>query len=130
MKKYHLILSSLFALLLMVTGCTVGSGIQINSVETNLPGKMAMTYDKFSGYKQRDIKVEQGQALTVLVEVVTEKGSIDAYIAKDNDTADCAYEGHDIPTSSFNVTLSEPGEYTIRVDARDHKGSYSFEWGE
>jgi uncharacterized membrane protein len=71
----------------------------------------------------------ENETVEVVVSIVTEKGSIDAYIAKDDDVANSSYEGHDIQTISFTVTLSESGRYTVRVDADKHTGSYSFSWG-
>ncbi|MDD4924145.1 MAG: hypothetical protein PHF74_04845 [Dehalococcoidales bacterium] len=132
MKKYgylSMFMTVLIVLMSMLSACTVGSGTVKNGVEYNSSTKMAMLYDEFSGYKQTHIDVRQNETVEVVVSIVTEKGSIDAYIAKDNDIANSSYEGHDIPTMSFTVTLSEPGRYTVRVDADKHKGSYSFSWG-
>jgi hypothetical protein len=70
--------------------------------------------------------VIEGQPVEVNVSIVTEKGSIDAYMAKDNNRKNSSYEGYDIPTSEFSVTLKEQGVYTIRVDTKNHSGSYSF----
>ena len=120
----------IFAALLMsiLTGCTKGSGIIKNGSELNTPTRMSMIYDEFNGYKETQIKVKEGQAVEVTVSIVTEKGSIDAYISKDNNRENSSYEGHGIPTSTFTVTLKEQGIYTIRVDAKHHSGSYSFSW--
>ncbi len=132
MRKYgylSLLLVCLMVLISMLGGCTVGSGTVKNGIEYNSSTKMAMLYDEFTGYKQTHIDVEAGKPVMVVVSIVTEKGSIDAYIARDNDIANSSYEGHDVPTMSFTVTLSEPGRYTVRVDAKKHTGSYSFSWG-
>jgi hypothetical protein len=132
MKKYSYLSILLVCLMLLIPvlgACTVGSGTVKNGVEYNSSTKMAMLYDEFTGYKQTHIDVGENETVEVVVSIVTEKGSIDAYIAKDNDTANSSYEGHNIPTMSFTVTLSEPGRYTVRVDADKHTGSYSFSWG-
>jgi hypothetical protein len=128
MKKLAFI-PLLLILISLINGCTTGSGVVLNASELNTTTKMSMTYEKFTGHKQTHIEVKENSPVEVAVNFVTEKGSLDAYIAKDNDTSDCSYEGHDISTSSFTVTLSEPGNYTVRVDAEDHTGSYSFSWG-
>ncbi|MHC1750622.1 MAG: hypothetical protein AB9856_20315 [Cellulosilyticaceae bacterium] len=127
MKKIFLI-SVLVAMLLVVGGCTKGSSFILSGDETNTPTQMAMTYKRFSGFKQTDIKVKKGEPLTVKVGIVTQKGHLDAYIAKDNDLQNCQYQGTNLSTSSFEVTLTEEGTYTIRVDANKHTGSYSFSW--
>lgn len=120
----------IFATLLMsiLTGCTKGSGIVKNGSELNTPTKMSMIYNQFNGYKETQIKVKEGQPVEVAVSIITEKGSIDAYISKDNDRENRIYEGQAIPTSAFTVTLKEQGTYTIRVDAKNHSGGYSFSW--
>lgn len=129
MRKTSLLIVIVAALVMSIlTGCTKGSGMIKNGSELNTPTKMAMIYDEFSGHKETQIKVEKGQPVEVTVGIVTEKGSMDAYIAKDNNTKNSSYEGHTIPTSSCTVTLKEPGIYTIRVDAKNHSGSYSFSW--
>ncbi len=124
-----LILALLIILISIPAACTTGSGTVKNGVEYNSSTKMSMLYDEFTGYKQTHIDVGENETIEVVVSIVTEKGSIDAYIAKDNDIANSSYKGHDIPTMTFTVTLSEPGRYTVRVDAEKHTGSYSFSWG-
>lgn len=111
-----------------LTGCTYGSGAIKNGSELNTPTKMSMTYDVFNGHKETQINVKEGRPVEITVSFVTEKGAIDAYIAKENNTKNCSYEGHTIPTSSFTVKLKEEGSYTIRVNAKNHSGSYSFSW--
>jgi hypothetical protein len=118
----------LMVLISMLGSCTCGSGTVKNGVEYNTPTKMSMLYEEFTGYKQTNINVEAGKPVVVVVSIVTEKGSIDAYIAKDNDIANSSYQGNDVPTMSFTVTLTEAGKYTVRVDAQKHTGSYSFSW--
>jgi hypothetical protein len=131
-KKYvylSVFMAVLMVLISILGGCTCGSGTVKNGVENNTPTKMSMLYEEFTGYKQTHINVEAGKPVVVVVSIVTEKGSIDAYIARDNDIANSSYQGNDIPTSSFTVTLTEAGKYTVRVDAEKHTGSYSFSWG-
>ncbi len=127
-KNYLLIVIVTALLISILTGCTKGSGIIKNGSELNTSTKMSMMYDEFNGHKETQINVIEGQPVDVTVSFVTEKGSINAYIAKDNNTKKCSYEGHAIPTSSFTVTLKEQGIYTIRVDAKNHSGGYSFSW--
>ena len=119
----------MFAALSMsiVTGCTKGSGMIKNGNELNTSTKMSMIYDEFTGYKESQIKVIEGQPVEVNVSI-TNLSTIRCFIAKDNNKNNSSYEGHDIPTSSFTVTLKEEGIYTIRVDTKNHSGSYSFSW--
>lgn len=129
MKKLLLLSLLLVIPVLAGGGCTVGSGVTINSQELNTSTRMSMLYDRFTGHRQTKITVKD-EPVTVKVNIVTEKGDIDAYIARDNDKAGSVYEGNGITTSSSTVTLNEPGSYTLRVDANNHTGSYSFFRGE
>jgi hypothetical protein len=121
MKKLNLIIPA-FLILLLLCACTSGSGKVKNAAEVNTHAKMSMLYDEFTGFKETKIQVDEGKTVVVSVNILTDSGSIDAYISK-GETTEADYEGHDIPTSSFTVTLSEAGRYTIRVDADDHSGA-------
>lgn len=124
-KKPVLLLISII-LLLGLCSCNMGSYTTILSVETDNSSEKAMKYQKFNGYKTYTFKADEGEEVTVAVSVTSESGSLSAYIAKGGDKANAVYEGNGIPTSEFTVTISESGTYTIRVDAENHKGSYSF----
>ena len=91
MKKISLLLL-LFIVLFGLLGCTRGSGIVRKSKEHNTPTKMSMTYEKFTGYRETEIKVDEDEPVDVLVDFVTEDGTINAYISKDNDKVSCDYE--------------------------------------
>lgn len=119
--------SLIVALMLFLTGCT-DSWLIINGVTYNTPTLFSMRYERFDGHKEREIIVDSNETLIISVAVETISGKLDAYIAKDNNTEDCSYQGNDIQTTSFTVTLSQAGSYTIRVDADHHNGRFSFNW--
>ena len=125
MKKLITLLLSMI-ILIGLTGCSKNSEITLGSFERNTSTKMTMSHQWFSGSKEREITVEAGETLEVLVDIKTESGTLDAYII--NEDGEYNYEGHDVQTDSFTVTLSEEGTYTIRVEAKKHKGSFSFTW--
>lgn len=123
MKK--LILSLLILLMLFgLSGCS--GEYTLGSIENNTSTKMSMTYHYFRGDKEKKLTVDEGETLVVSVDIKTESGTLDAYIINEDD--EYIYEGHDIPTSSFTVDLTEAGKYRIKVEAAKHKGSYSFTW--
>lgn len=127
MRKRSLIFLLILSLILIV-GCSSGSYTVVKASEVNTPTKMSMSYYRFTGYKQTNVNVKEGQPLVVTFDIVTDEGTLNAYIAKDNDKSNCSYEGNDIQTSHFTVTLTEKGKYTIRVDAKKHSGSYTITW--
>lgn len=127
MRKHNLIFI-LSLLILLVAGCSRGYYTVVKASEINTPTKMSMSYYRFTGYKQTNVTVKEGQPVVVTFDIVTEEGNLNAYIAKNNDKSNCSYEGKNIPTSNFTVTLTEKGRYTIRIDAETHSGSYSITW--
>ncbi len=126
MKKIILMILILIISISFV-GCTYGSGLTIGSVENNTLSSMSMKYAKFSGNKNKNITVNEGDICVVSVDIKTEEGKIDLLIKDDNENI--AYEGHNMPTSNFTVKLSEAGKYKISIEAKNHKGSYSIKWG-
>ncbi|HOW38020.1 MAG TPA: hypothetical protein PLZ76_03840 [Bacillota bacterium] len=116
------------ALFLAMAGCSRGSYWVVHGEELNSATRFSMTYDRFNGYKEKDLTVETGEAVEIVVAFVSTEGTLDASICRKDDSETCGYEGNDVPTSTFTVTLNEPGTYVIRVEARRHSGSYSFHW--
>lgn len=124
MKK--LIYPLMLILFLGLAGCTKNFTFEIGAVEYSDFNSMSMSYKKFDGVKDKHIIVEEGKPLEIRVSFETKDGMLDAYIF--NEDLEYFYEGKDVETSSFTVTLTEPGDYTIKVDADMHEGSYSFYW--
>lgn len=114
----------ILAMAIGLSGCS--RSIFIGSVENTSEHKMSASYLMFSGTKETELTVEDGETVTVTVKVTTKNGSLDAYIF--NEDEEYSYEGHDIQTSEFTVVLSEPGNYTIKAEASRHKGGFSFSW--
>jgi hypothetical protein len=125
MNKFALLFA---ATLILLSGCDLNSNNIENGNEVNTPTEISMVYDKFTGSRQTHIEVAENQPVTVIVEIVTDKGSLEATIVRDADN-DVRYEGHQIPTSSFTVELSDPGRYTLNIKTVNHAGSFSFKWG-
>ncbi len=123
MKKL-IIIPLVLVMVLGLVGCS--SSISIGSLMNESKHKMSASYILYSGDKEKQLTVEDGKPVVVTVDIETDKGTLDAYIY--NEDEEYSYEGHDIKTSSFTVTLSDPGEYTIKLEADKHKGSYSFSW--
>ncbi len=111
-------------------GCSPGSGTTTDIHETSNPTSMSMSYDQFTGNRQAELVVKEDRPVVVTAVITTRSGRLDARIVPANKDTDNPYEGHNLPTSIFTVRLTEPGNYTIRADAKDHAGSFSFSWGD
>jgi len=124
-KKIFLGVISIMIIVIFV-GCTTGSGTAILMNENNSSNRMSASYSKFSGYKKTSITLKDGDEKSVNVNIVTEKGDISLKIT--NEDGESFYQGDKMDTSSFTVDLDKEGEYTIRIDAKKHSGSYDINW--
>lgn len=127
MKSRNVFLFLAILAIVTLSGCTYGSGSTLKSIENNTTTKMSMSYSKFNGYKITPIHVKKGGPINVNVNIVSKEGEIDMSITDEKDKY--IYQGKDIPTSSFSVTLDKEGDYKIRVDGKKHTGSYKITWG-
>lgn len=122
MKK--LILPLLLVIVLAFTGCS--NYIELGAIGQSNSHEFSSSYIKLSGTKVHTLKVKEGETISIAADIVTKKGNLDVYIYKNKDKNE--YEGNDVKTDSFTVKLSEPGKYTIKVVAKNHKGSFKFKW--
>jgi hypothetical protein len=122
MKK--LILPLLLVIVLTFTGCS--NYIEFGAIEQSNSHEFSSSYIKLSGTKIHTLKVKDGETINIEADIVTKKGKLDVYIYKNKDKNE--YEGNNVKTGTFTVNLTEPGNYKIKVIAKNHKGSYKFKW--
>ena len=125
MKRIFFAILLILSLILLFS-CANGSYSVLKGYERNTPTSMAMTYEKFNGYKQKSFTVGEDERATVYVFVVSSSGELDILIEKDG--GEPVYVANDAVTSSFTIDITQSGEYNIRVEAKDHTGEYNFEW--
>jgi len=111
---------------IICAGCTTGSGSALLMNENNSGNRMSASYERFSGYKKTTIELKSGETKDVSVNITSEKGEISLKITHEDGTV--AYQGDDMETSDFVVTLDKEGKYTVRIDAKKHNGSYDINW--
>jgi hypothetical protein len=126
MKNNFIVLVVGILLVAVLSGCTYGSGISRNSKEFNTSTTMSMKYDKFDGHKSTSVKVKEGEAIDINVDIVTVSGKISLSIIDENGKS--FYKGTDIPTSTFVVSIDKKGKYNIKVSSENHEGSYKISW--
>lgn len=113
-------------ILLFAAGCTSGSGYTILSYENNSSTSMQMSYEKFTGTRTTTLKVKENEEVEVRVNIVTESGSI--HLSITDEDGNQAYQGNELSESTmFTVNLTA-GTYKIKVEGKDHKGSYRINW--
>jgi len=109
-----------------LTACAQsGSYVTVLSKESNTPTSMSMSYQKFSGYKARTITLDR-DAPEIRVEIETQAGWLG--LAVTGEDGKVYYLGSELPTSSFTVKTDRPGKVELKVEAKDHKGSYRISW--
>ena len=83
-----------------------------------------------TGTEQRFYQVEDGQAGELTVSIERESGSLNIFVFQEGEERRYFYRGTDLPTAGFTVTLSEPGEYKVWVEAARFAGTYELGWNE
>lgn len=122
--KRKVLLALLFFILLGSTGCS----IVIDHVGNESLNKIWSKYAYFTGTKERSIKVKEGKPIEVSAKITSKSGTLNIKIYKDTDKDNCIYEGKDVKTSKFKVSLTEPGRYILKIVAKKHKGEFTFSW--
>lgn len=91
--------------------------------------KKEASYARFNGDKNYTFTVkEEVLPLVVNVHITTEEGVLSVSVHEKDNPENRPYEGNDLQTSDFTVTINESGKYVISLYADDHKGGYSFTW--
>lgn len=96
------------------------SGMRIGYFGTATNTEWTGKYVVLDGHMSKVLKPEGDE---LKVEIVTEDGSIDIYVEDEN--GEKLYKGSDMQTCSFTVGVS--GKVKIKIDADNHKGSFSFD---
>lgn len=81
-----------------------------------------------SGTEYRTYQVEEGQRGILSVGITRESGGLDLDIYPADRKEDTAYTGRNLESAEFEVILSEPGEYKVRVTVKSFLGDYGFNW--
>ena len=126
MKRLFLVTAAIFLILAFVSGCTFGSYSLRNSSEKSGRDHWQIRYEKFNGFKQRNIKLSGECEHTFSVEIVTNSGALGLVIKDGNGTS--IYDGEELPSSAFSVKADSSGKYTIRVNADNHSGGFNIKW--
>ena len=96
--------------------------ILIDASENITPTSINMSYDSFTGYRIKNIELDECEACEVEVNIKSEAGSISLSIT-DEDGYLC-YEEKNLPTGKFTLSLSGGNFYTIKVSSTNHEGSF------
>lgn len=126
MKK---VIKNLFLVILAVVsialvGCRDNGKKLRDCVEEIGDNSIFMSYSYFDGTKEYLHDFEDGDVITV--EVVSQTGAV--YIVIQDTDGEDIYCGNLKNDMTFTVTVHKTSEYNIKVEAKNHTGSYSITW--
>lgn len=116
---------NLFVILLMfavLAGCSGGSRVitvgDIDITENSMQGK----YSSFTGNYYKNVKLEEGDTLTVTLSVHTEKGELTAEVLGSDGNQIAVVEPGE------TVIIQDPGKYKLQAKGKKHKGNFTLSW--
>ncbi len=77
-------------------------------------------------HKERYISISGEGEHTFKVEIVTDSSGFGLTI-EDSEGEEC-YTGNELQSSFLTVGVDSAGDYSVRVDADDHAGSFNIKW--
>lgn len=81
-----------------------------------------------NGTEYYTYRVETGYNGVVSVSISKISGRIDLDIYPTDRKDDKEYTGKELDSASFSVILSEPGEYIVKITAKEFVGDYEINW--
>lgn len=107
--------------LFLIVSLTACSSIQFNGRRIGNDSQLIMKYSMFNGTDFQLLTLEKGDIVDA--NIVSDSGKINIKVQKDDEII---YEEEDVQTGSFQLSISEDGEYKFVVIGKKAKGSVSF----
>jgi major membrane immunogen (membrane-anchored lipoprotein) len=114
-----------FVILLMIAvlaSCSGGSRVitfgDIEITENDMRGN----YSSFTGNYFKNVKLEEGETLTVTFSVHTEKGKLTAEVLN-TDGKKVA-----VVVPGDTLVIDDPGKYKLQAVGEKHKGNFTLSW--
>jgi major membrane immunogen (membrane-anchored lipoprotein) len=127
-KKVHPMLkrvTSFFTMVLVfsvLVSCSGGSyKITVGEIEST-KSEIRGEYENFSGHYFKEVKLQEGESLTVTFSEQTEAGNIAAKVL------DSSGELVDMVGTDEPLKISGPGKYTLQVEGEKHRGEFVLNW--
>ena len=113
----------LAALLLTLCSCSQASMFS-EDLGSNYLHAVCQSY---SGQRSCELTLSDNACINIQCSFTHKDGTLDVFITGSDGAV--AYQGNGIDSSAaFVVQLTQPDNYTIRVEANHYTGSFSFEW--
>jgi len=111
-------LSIIVFVTLLLSGCSTS---KFNGNRTGNESQLIMDYTILNTTDFQMLKLVAGDIVNF--EIKNDSGKLNIVFQKDGEKP--AYEGTNVPTSSFKVNIDESGEYKVSVTGKKAKGSVS-----
>lgn len=109
-------------MLVVLASCSGGSRVitfgDIEITENDMRGN----YSSFTGNYYKNVKLEEGETLTVTFSVNTEKGKLTAEVLNTDGKKVAVVEPGE------TVEIDEPGKYKLQAEGEKHKGNFTLSW--
>jgi hypothetical protein len=102
-----------------------GVGSSLMRVENSGRDHWNASYERFDGFWWRNVSLDEGTH-RFTVETATESGEISLSVKGKDGTE--YYSGPGFPASTFDVEVDGKERVTVRIDVKDHCGSYKISW--
>ena len=93
-----------------------------NGSSTGNDTQFIMEYSIFNTSDHREMALKTGDVIDTTV--VSDDGSVDIQV--ENSAGEAIYSETDVPTSEFEISISQDDVYTFTVTGHEAKGSVSF----
>ncbi|MGN0547526.1 MAG: hypothetical protein ACI4I3_09350 [Acutalibacteraceae bacterium] len=123
MKNRKIILSAFLLAVVLLTFCSCGKS---EKPEMNVDIKDGQRI--YNGTEQRFYQVDEGMEGELEIAVNRNSGTINITVVYLGSSEEFCYQGTDIPTSEFTVSLPYSGEYKVLTQADNFNGSYTYIW--
>ena len=81
-----------------------------------------------NGTEYFSYRVENGFTGVVSVVISKKSGRLDLDVYPADQSGESEYKGRDLDSASFSVILNKPGDYKVRVFAKNFVGDYEISW--
>ena len=125
MIKLLTVILTVFLMAVFISSCARSNSL-IKSHESSGINYWYLSYEKFNGYKEKEIFLSDNEEYTFSVEIVTNSGTLGANIKDSSGIS--FFNAKKLPLSSFSFEANGNGEYIIRFNAKNHNGSFRIEW--
>ena len=136
-NKKNRIIISLVAIIIVLVGIIIGivlgggiynpsssSATKVGFVSNETKTEWSASYVKLDGRLEKTFKPD-GDKTTLILEFSTDDGELDYYVFDENGQADPNEEEYNEVVGNGSWEVEIDGEVTVRLEARNHKGSYS-----